>query len=83
MLEELNKLRESITVEQMDTLKGILGEDMSRLFYRALVSKDEDIAKKRIAKFSEALRGDPTKAFRLYRKMSKEQKAVIQEFMED
>lgn len=83
MIDQLNKLRESITNEQMDALKAILGEDTARLFRRALVSKDEETARKRVGKFSAALRKEPIKAFKLYGKMTKEQKAIVQDFMED
>ena len=83
MLGKLRELRESITESQREDLGEILGKDMKRLFFRGLASEDEETAKKRIGKFGAALRQEPTKAFRLYRKMSKEQRAIIQEFMED
>lgn len=83
MLEKLKTLRESITDEQRDALTDILGKDMKRLFFRALMSDDEEVAEKRIKKFSTALGKEPLKAFKLYKKMTKEQKAIVQEFMED
>lgn len=83
MLEKLKTLRESITEKQSEDLTEILGKDVKRLFFRALMSDDEAVAEKRIKKFSNALGKEPMKAFKLYKKMTKEQKAIVQEFMED
>lgn len=83
MLEKIKTLRDSIDDEQFDEVSEILGDELYKLFLVALNSKEEETAKSRVRSFGTALRGHPMKAFRLYGRLSAEQKTIIQDLMED
>lgn len=83
MLEELEKLKGTVTGEQLDLIKSVAGQDLLELFESALQASTEEEARDRTGTLSKALRESPVKAFKIYNRLNAEQKGLILGLMED
>lgn len=83
MLEELKKLKGTVTDEQLESLEEVAGGKLFKLFESALDASGEDEARTRVDALSLALNGEPLKAFKLYNKLDAAQKGIILGLMED
>ena len=83
MLESVKRFRDSITDEQRQDVKTVLGDELAQTFNSVLESETEQQVKERIGLFIAAVRKQPVKMFRLRRKLTDEQKVIVDGFLED
>jgi len=82
MLEEVQKLGGSVTLEQIDELRLTLGHHLYGFLKDLLDSKSEDEATKRVEAFVEEAKKSPLKILKARRLLDDDQKALIMKFME-
>lgn len=83
MLEDVQKLRGSLSDEQRMIVDHKVGKDVALLLDGALSSETEDEAIARVAALTRYLRASPLKAFKLYRALDKDQKDTVMRLMKD
>ncbi len=84
MLEKIEALKVSIRQEnQYDEIRLILGDDLYMLLLEVLFSASESDAESRVGKFSDELHKHPMKAFKLYGKLTLQQREIISSFTEE
>jgi hypothetical protein len=83
MLEKVQQLGDSVTREQINKLKGTLGDELYGLLDHAFDSETEDEAKDRVDAFVSSAKKSPLKVLRVRKILSPEQKGIIMEFLGD
>jgi hypothetical protein len=82
VLEDIQKLRDSLSDDQRMIVDHKVGKAIAVLLDTALSSETEEEAAARVAALTRYLRKSPLAAFKMYRALDKDQKAIVMKLME-
>ena len=83
MLEEIQKLGDSVSTSQIRYLRNMLGDKLFVLLDFAFDAETEEEASERVDAFVSAAKKSPLKMLKARRILNKDQKAIIMEFLEE